>query len=320
MDNEIKSKLMEKVTGFYEKAFGGSEQARNHLASEGITDNRLYERHRIGYSDGSLLKALPQQGRVIDDLKSIGILNQDGTELFNGCITFPIADVNGTIVNIAGINMATDEKVILDNKGLCVWNIAVSERSKGIIATDSIIDALILETLNITDVIAVLSKDAVKLPKNAKIKKLEVPDGMKLSEYIKKYGTAKVGNLIDGINDTAVPEERTGNGFAVSFGMRRYEIISPVKTENKLRATVRITKAGKTHVDTVDFYNHAQTRRLTKEICIGFSESAEVIESDMGRLVKLLEKDELYNDEKANHVQKSFTSSTARERSLSPCS
>ena len=77
-------------------------------------------------------------------------------------------------------------------------------------------------------------------------------------------------------------------GFAVMLGLRRYEIRG-WKGPRKLKATVRVEHAGRLHVDTLDFYSARWRRQLAQDLCRVFTEPAEAIEADVGRLMALCE-------------------------------
>ena len=75
------------------------------------------------------------------------------------------------------------------------------------------------------------------------------------------------------------------DGFAVTYGLRRYEIHGLEKGARKLKATVRIEHAGKLHVDTLDFYSARARRTLAQDICRIFEQPAETIEADINKLM-----------------------------------
>jgi DNA primase catalytic core len=78
-------------------------------------------------------------------------------------------------------------------------------------------------------------------------------------------------------------------GFALTLGLRRYEIRGLEKGPRKLKATVRVEHAGKLHVDTLDFYSARWRRQLAQDLTRLFDESADAIEADMARLMALCE-------------------------------
>ena len=100
-------------------------------------------------------------------------------------------------------------------------------------------------------------------------------------------------------------------GFAVTYGLRRYEVHGLEKGVRKLKATVRIEHAGKLHVDTLDFYSSRARRSLAQDICRIFEQVAETIEADLNKLLLACE---TYNPDE----QKSSTSESDPISQMSP--
>jgi DNA primase catalytic core len=84
--------------------------------------------------------------------------------------------------------------------------------------------------------------------------------------------------------------EGGNDGFAVTYGLRTYNVLGLEKGPRKLRATVRVEHAGKLHVDTLDFYSSRSRRMLAQDLCRIFDESPETIEADITRLLQACEK------------------------------
>ena len=112
---ERQSELLEKAVSFYEKTFSNGASAtanegRKYLESRGLTDAGLFTKHRTGFADGSLLKALPSSGKVLDELESLGILCRGKSghfERFLNCVVVPVFDEEGNIVTIYGRDIDT---------------------------------------------------------------------------------------------------------------------------------------------------------------------------------------------------------------------
>jgi DNA primase len=96
-------KLLNRVIEFYHTAFGEDPRASQYLEKRGITDKALYSAHKIGFANGTLLNTLPDQGDILYQLKDLGVLTDQGCELFYGCVTFPLFDAGG---NPAGFTAA----------------------------------------------------------------------------------------------------------------------------------------------------------------------------------------------------------------------
>ena len=148
-------KLLSKVASYYQHTLSQDNRGINYLKQErGITDNQSIKEFCAGYANGTLLEILPvadpasgEDEEVIKSLKKIGILNSKGNEIFYNCVTFPLYDTNGTIVNLYGRNIDEDNEVshlYLPGVRTGLLNRHAVKRSQSIILTESIIDALTL--------------------------------------------------------------------------------------------------------------------------------------------------------------------------------
>jgi len=95
-------KLLNKVAEFYHKTFNREPDARAYLRERGLTDAALYETFKLGYADGSIFEAIPPEGDMLDDLKSVGIVNGRGQEHFRDCVVFPVVDRHGNVTEMYG--------------------------------------------------------------------------------------------------------------------------------------------------------------------------------------------------------------------------
>lgn len=171
------TRLLNRVVSFYHKSFCEDQRAMEYLKSRGITDNSIFADFQIGYSNGTLLNTIPDEGDIHAALKQIGILNDKGHEMFYGCAVFPVFDENKDCVGLYGrrieqsalsdqrsasetpnsmnstnsINSPTHLYLPGPRKG--VFNHQAAKRSKSIILTESIIDALTLYNAGFKDVI-----------------------------------------------------------------------------------------------------------------------------------------------------------------------
>ncbi|MBU1342370.1 MAG: toprim domain-containing protein [Proteobacteria bacterium] len=148
-------KLFNRVIEFYHTAFAEDTRAKEYLNKRGITDNRVFADYKTGFANGTLLKVLPEDKKIIRQLKEIGILNDRGKELFYNCVTFPVFDFKGNPCGMYGRR--------IDNKGAShlylpgirkgVFNWQTVKTHKNIILTESIIDSLTLINTGIKNTI-----------------------------------------------------------------------------------------------------------------------------------------------------------------------
>jgi DNA primase len=150
-----KSKLLNRVVSFYHQSFCEDQRALQYLQSRGITDNGALSDFQIGYSNGTLLNTIPDDGEIRDALKDIGILNDNGNEMFYSSVVFPIFDENKDCVGLYGrrIEDGPVDHLYLPGPRRGVWNWQAAKRSRSIILTESIIDAMTLYNAGFREVI-----------------------------------------------------------------------------------------------------------------------------------------------------------------------
>lgn len=222
--------LLGRAVTIYEKNF--EESGTKHLEQRGITDAGLFTRHRVGFCSGKLKEILPSNGQVREDLRTVGILGDQDTERFSGCIVFPVYDLEGNIVTLYGrfFHPATKRHVFLPNRSKGLWNIAAIKTYPEIILTESVIDALSVETAGYANVISIqgtnsLGDDDIRLFKEYGVQKLilmldgdeagqkaqerlkekingffcevkQLPDGHDPNSYLMEYGAGKLAEFI----------------------------------------------------------------------------------------------------------------------------
>ncbi len=171
-----RSRLLNRIVSFYHKSFCEDQRALQYLQSRGLNDNSIFADFQIGCSNGTLLNTIPDEGDIMDSLKQTGILNDKGNEMFYGSVVFPVFDENKDCVGLYGrrieqsgarsqesegkpqlrnsmnsINSPTHLYLPGPRRG--VFNHQAAKRSKSIILTESIIDALTLYNAGFKDVI-----------------------------------------------------------------------------------------------------------------------------------------------------------------------
>ena len=164
-----------------------------------------------------------------------------------------------------------------------------------------------------------------------------LPDNHDPNSYLTEHGAAKLAEFLAASsvsehtnttsqisNNTEIQKQSkitdlkskmnqplANDGFAVIYGLRRYEIHGLEKGVRKLKATLRIEHAGKLHVDTLDFYSARARRSLAQDICRIFEQPAETIEADINKLLLACE---TYDPDE----QKSSTSESDPISQMSP--
>ena len=155
-------KLLNRCIEFGHTTFTEDNRAMAYLNKRGIDSNELFSDFKVGFTNGTLLNVLPNSGEVINQLKELGILNSKGTELFYGCVTFPLYDLHGEPVGLYGRRLPEFTKgnnaehlylpVLQDcSKGL--FNRQAAKANNTVILTEAIIDSITLINSGIQNVI-----------------------------------------------------------------------------------------------------------------------------------------------------------------------
>ncbi len=188
-----RSRLLNRVVSFYHKSFCEDKRAVEYLQSRGITDNNIFTDFQIGYSNGTLLNTVADDGDIYESLKQIGILNDKGREMFYGSAVFPVFDENKDCVGLYGRriegkihntqpatrNSQPVNHLYLPGPRKGVLNHQAVKRNKSLILTESIIDALTLYNAGFRDVIPCygvngLTDDHVDLLKRYQTKEIYI--------------------------------------------------------------------------------------------------------------------------------------------------
>jgi len=119
-----------------------------------------------------------------------------------------------------------------------------------------------------------------------------LPEGEDPNSFLVQHGAASLGERLAAPGAAvAAKKEKAGEApapdgsFVLTFGLRRYEVRGLEKSVRGLKATVRVEKAGRLHVDTLDLNSARMRRQLALALVRLLEESADTIEAD---LVKLL--------------------------------
>jgi hypothetical protein len=211
------------------------------------------------FVDGSLMSALPKSGQIIDDLKRIGILS-GMKERFLGYVIFPILDQDGNMESLVGLHLKTHKELWLD--GDAVWNLPSIRNADKAIPVKTLASAFALIDKGRTNVVVTHGNAKIRFPFSTDIG----------GEPIKPE-----------------PHEQTSTGFIFRSGLIEYELIDIEKCSRTLKATVRLSKNGRTHIDTVNFYSFRERQRFSMDVCRIVDEVPDQIQNDMQQLVKISE-------------------------------
>ena len=142
------SELLGQVVDYYHGKL--DQTALAYLASRGLDDEALVKRFKIGLSDRTLGLRIPHKNRkegeeLRSKLKALGVYRKNGREHLNGCLTVPIYNASGEVVQIYGRRIGVAPKanrhLYLARKLGGIFNFEAL-KSREIILTESILDAL----------------------------------------------------------------------------------------------------------------------------------------------------------------------------------
>ena len=143
---------------YWSKCLGGSTSALSYLDRRGIGSPEIIERYGIGFAPGRARTRdwLLTKGFTLGEIGAAGLVNRRGLDSFFGRVTFPLVE-DGRVVNVYGRSLSANYKhMYLPARRDVIFNIEHIEGEYAIL-TESVIDALTLVVLGITNTISTLS-------------------------------------------------------------------------------------------------------------------------------------------------------------------
>jgi hypothetical protein len=148
--------ILSRVVEHYHRTFCEREDAQAYLAKRGLTDRDVLRALKVGYADGSLLKVIPREGEVREQLVSLGVITAEGRELLGGCVVVPIPDpLSGQWTNLYGRGMRAPRHCYLPGPLRGVLNFQAARLSPQVVLTESILDALSFHQVGISTAIPI---------------------------------------------------------------------------------------------------------------------------------------------------------------------
>ena len=148
------AEMLDAVTRFYHERLLAHGDARAYLEKRAIASADLIETFRLGFADRSLGTALPGNGtkagvELRARLANLGLYREETRrEHFRGCVTFPVFDDEGHVVEIYGRKIRDDIRhkhgshMYLPGPHRGVWNAEGIRASGGtVILCEALIDA-----------------------------------------------------------------------------------------------------------------------------------------------------------------------------------
>ena len=321
--SESQSALIEKVALFYNKALRSAQKARVWLKRQGLGDDGLSDQWLMGAADGRLPKSLPADGNgPVESLRTLGILTSAGREYFLDCITLPLRDGDGGMVSLAGVSLQGEDRILATGP-TALWNAPAARTYPELILATSLLDALSLHLAGFPQTCAVVGAHLkpmdLGLLHDAGVRRILLlgapAAGGLLQEQLAAFSVrahplsahalmaekglpelvAEVDRLLAVFAGKAGDGrmERQDQGFTVSFGRRRYEVLGVDRNARRLKVTIKTERSGRLHVDTLDLYHAKSRKTLLSDLCCFFEEQPAVIDGDIAKLIKLAEEFDL---------------------------
>jgi len=149
-------RLLNRVMEYYQAELLKDPRGLDYLQKQrGIKDKQAILDFKTGFASGNLLDVIPDDGDLVSDLKALGILNHKGHELLYNSVVFPLLNPNNNVLSIYGRRIEEGEihHLYLPGKKQGLINRQAAKRSKSILLTESIIDALSLYNAGFKNVI-----------------------------------------------------------------------------------------------------------------------------------------------------------------------
>lgn len=330
-------RLLNRVVAWYHQTFMEDARGMDYLAERGLTDLGLFGDFKVGFSNGTLLTTIPEESELQETLKELGVLDGQGREIFYGCVVFPWFDENADCQGMYGLRVLKGETqgLYLPGERAGVFNWQAVKRSRSVILTDSILEALLLHQAGFASVVPLWGNEGL----SEDHKKFFFRYGTKETYVVFEAGAAVLHELeqeglqafsvklpplpadpqvIEKLLRNANPKTdlqpetvkrregwgyvKTDTGFSIQHGSRRYEAKGVSKEGLKLRVTLKAYRKGdekRFHLDSVDLYSSRGRILFAKGCAAYLGEKEEVVQHDLSQLIELAEEFEPAESQKA---------------------
>ncbi len=323
-------KLLERVAAFYHQRFLDRPEGQQYLIKErGIRNVSLFRDYRLGYADGSLLQALPQDAESLGLFRQLGVLNGRNGEVLTGCVVFPLFDGTGALTGFYGRRIADGPAahVHVATEARGVWNAQAARRASRLLVTGSILDALTLVDRGMADVLprvgqGGLNEDQLTLLGQCSIKGVTLcfrggestqvierqlaalhipvdvavlPDGEDLNSYLDHHEIGAFRKLLPRASAVKPQDSadcrHTAQGLILQQGHRRYEVKAFSRQGTQLKATIKASGDSEKgfELHTLDLYSSRSRDTFADGCAKLFGEEVSKIKADLERVVEQVE-------------------------------
>ena len=325
-ENQVQ-RLIDRLREIYRKNLSKSATARTALGALGFTDAALLDRYGIGYSDGTLPKMLPTEPTLRNQLKQLGVVDENGAECLTGCIIFPVDDADGRRVTLwaCPVDGPAPSRLLL-NRRIPLWNAAVAKQASQLFVFEDPVEALSAAAAGFTNVSALdpeagepdqkaivgwgVPSVSVIVPATpagtergrkiqARLQPLKsqlvcLPNCTGLNSMLREKGPKVLAAAIvaasHGLEALEIPGmvPRT-DGLDFMIGDRHYRVRGLQAGPQKLSAVISLEHAGRLHLDKVELLSSRSRKEFVREVVRLFTMPADHIEADLGKLIRACE-------------------------------
>ena len=138
----------------YETALARSPRAQAYLRRRGLLVPEVLRAHRVGYADGTLVRAVAAKGETRAQLIALGVLNDEGRDAMTGMVVVPLLDPKtGAVVSLYGRSITGSRHHYLKGGHRGLVNGTAARNSEELVLVESIFDALSLVVLGLGNVL-----------------------------------------------------------------------------------------------------------------------------------------------------------------------
>lgn len=155
--------ILTSAVKYWERTYKATKEAKRYIKARGIEPSLAIQYH-VGYDDGDLIGHLVADcGFDKRDLRSIGIMNDKSNSRMHGRLIFPVyKDLR--VVNVCGRSLERNPKIKYLNlkPGEGVFNFNKGRKEKTLWVVEGIIDALVMISVGVQNVVASLGTQGLK--------------------------------------------------------------------------------------------------------------------------------------------------------------
>lgn len=154
LSGDERRQILDVIEHYHRTLSGEDGRGLDYLRRRHIADPETLKAFKVGYCNGTLKKVLPESS--VPTMKKIGLLRQDGSETFDGCIVVPVFTESGELGECFArfiVDRKPTNHLYLPGAHRGVLNAKAAEVYEEIILTEAAFDALTFYAHGIRNVI-----------------------------------------------------------------------------------------------------------------------------------------------------------------------